>query len=53
MFFSFHNAQRVGTIFGVVLIPGLYLIFGKIAGKNELAEYEDLNPLTEEIEDEN
>ncbi|MCW0490916.1 efflux RND transporter permease subunit, partial [Riemerella anatipestifer] len=43
----------IGTIFGVVLIPGLYLIFGKIAGKNELAEYEDLNPLTEEIEDEN
>lgn len=39
-----------GTIFGVLLIPGLYYIFGKIAERRMLAKHEDENPLTEEID---
>jgi HAE1 family hydrophobic/amphiphilic exporter-1 len=39
-----------GTIFGVVIIPGLYYIFGKIAEKHKLMDAEEENPLTEEIE---
>ncbi|MFB6457433.1 efflux RND transporter permease subunit [Chitinophaga sp. Hz27] len=40
-----------GTIFGVLIIPGLYFIFGTIASKRKLVKKEDENPLTEEIED--
>jgi HAE1 family hydrophobic/amphiphilic exporter-1 len=39
-----------GTVFGVVIIPGLYFIFGTIAGKHVLINDEDENPLTEEID---
>jgi HAE1 family hydrophobic/amphiphilic exporter-1 len=39
-----------GTIFGVLIIPGLYYIFGKIAEKRMLIKDEDENPLTEEID---
>ncbi|MFT3826581.1 MAG: efflux RND transporter permease subunit [Chitinophagaceae bacterium] len=39
-----------GTIFGVVIIPGLYYIFGKIAERRMLVKDEDENPLTEEID---
>jgi HAE1 family hydrophobic/amphiphilic exporter-1 len=39
-----------GTIFGVLIIPGLYYIFGKIAEKHILVKNEDENPLTEEID---
>jgi len=37
-----------GTIFGVVLIPGLYYIFGTLAQGKELIKNEDESPLTEE-----
>ncbi|NML19544.1 efflux RND transporter permease subunit [Pseudoflavitalea sp. G-6-1-2] len=40
-----------GTIFGVVLIPGLYYVFGKIAEKRKFNKEEEETPLTEEIED--
>jgi HAE1 family hydrophobic/amphiphilic exporter-1 len=40
-----------GTIFGVLIIPGLYYIFGKIAERRMLVKDEEENPLTEEIED--
>ena len=40
-----------GTIFGVVLIPGLYYVFGRIAEKRKFNKEEEENPLTEEIED--
>ncbi|MFW0717694.1 efflux RND transporter permease subunit [Pedobacter sp. N23S346] len=40
-----------GTIFGVVIIPGLYFIFGKIAEGHKLNKIEEEHPLTEEIED--
>lgn len=39
-----------GTIFGVMVIPGLYYIFGKIAERRMLVRDEDENPLTEEID---
>ena len=40
-----------GTIFGVIVIPGLYYIFGTIAAKHKLIKIEEEHPLTEEIED--
>jgi HAE1 family hydrophobic/amphiphilic exporter-1 len=39
-----------GTLFGVVIIPGLYYIFGRIAEKHKLVKIEEEHPLTEEIE---
>jgi len=39
-----------GTIFGVLVIPGLYYIFGRIAERYVLVKHEEENPLTEEIE---
>lgn len=39
-----------GTVFGVVVIPGLYFIFGKIAERHKLIRIEEEQPLTEEIE---
>ncbi|TBO41041.1 efflux RND transporter permease subunit [Pedobacter kyonggii] len=40
-----------GTIFGVVIIPGLYYVFGTIAAKHKLIKIEEEHPLTEEVED--
>jgi len=39
-----------GTVFGVLIIPGLYYIFGKISEKYALVKNEEENPLTEEID---
>jgi len=39
-----------GTVFGVLIIPGLYYIFGSIAEKHRLVKGEEENPLTEEID---
>ncbi|MOA32892.1 Efflux pump membrane transporter BepG [compost metagenome] len=39
-----------GTVFGVIIIPGLYYIFGKIAERHKLIRVEEEQPLTEEIE---
>jgi hydrophobic/amphiphilic exporter-1 (mainly G- bacteria), HAE1 family len=36
-----------GTIFGVIIVPGLYFIFGKLAEGRKLIKNEDLNPLSE------
>jgi HAE1 family hydrophobic/amphiphilic exporter-1 len=38
-----------GTIFGVIIVPGLYFIFGKLAEGRKLIKNEEENPLTEEI----
>ena len=40
----------MGTVFGLLLVPGLYYIFGRVSEKNPLVENEAENPLTEEIE---
>lgn len=39
-----------GTLFGVLIIPGLYYVFGKIAERHALVKDEEENPLTEEID---
>ncbi len=39
-----------GTIFGVIIVPGLYYIFGKLADNRKLIRDEDETPLTEEID---
>ena len=39
-----------GTVFGVLVIPGLYYLFAKMSEKNILVANEDENPLTEEID---
>ncbi len=36
-----------GTVFGVILIPGLYYIFAKMIQGKSLVKNEELNPLTE------
>jgi HAE1 family hydrophobic/amphiphilic exporter-1 len=38
-----------GTIFGVVVVPGLYYIFGKLAEGKKLIRDEDENPLSEDF----
>lgn len=37
-----------GTIFGVIIVPGLYYIFGSLAAGKKLIKDEDENPLTED-----
>jgi hydrophobe/amphiphile efflux-1 (HAE1) family protein len=44
------GGMLIGTIFGLMIIPGLYYIFGMIADKSRLAKYEEENPLTEQTE---
>jgi HAE1 family hydrophobic/amphiphilic exporter-1 len=39
-----------GTAFGVIIIPGLYYIFGRLAEKRILVKDENENPLTEEFD---
>ncbi|MGY3055653.1 HAE1 family hydrophobic/amphiphilic exporter-1 [Pedobacter sp. UYEF25] len=39
-----------GTFFGVLIVPGLYFVFGSIAAKHKLNKIEEEHPLTEEIE---
>lgn len=43
------GGMLLGTVFGVLIIPGLYYIFGSIAAKHKLIKNEDENPLTEEF----
>ncbi len=38
-----------GTIFGVIIIPGLYFIFGKLADGRHLIKHEDEDSLTENL----
>jgi len=38
-----------GTIFGVIIVPGLYYIFAKLAEGKKLIRDEDENPLTEDF----
>ncbi|WP_126974029.1 efflux RND transporter permease subunit [Gynurincola endophyticus] len=39
-----------GTVFGVIIVPGLYYIFAKLADNRKLIRDEDESPLTEEID---
>lgn len=38
-----------GTIFGVIIVPGLYFIFGKLAEGKKLIKDEDITPLSEDF----
>lgn len=38
-----------GTIFGVIIVPGLYYIFGKLAEGKKLIKDEDIRPLSEDF----
>lgn len=42
-----------GTIFGVIVIPGLYYVFAKLQDGRSLIKNEDLNPLTEHLVESN
>jgi HAE1 family hydrophobic/amphiphilic exporter-1 len=39
-----------GTVFGVIIVPGLYYIFGKVSERHLLIKNEEENPLTEEFD---
>ncbi|MEZ5016480.1 MAG: efflux RND transporter permease subunit [Flavipsychrobacter sp.] len=43
------GGMLLGTVFGVIIVPGLYYIFGRLAEGRTLIKNEDENPLTEEI----
>ncbi|WP_448529615.1 efflux RND transporter permease subunit [Raineya sp.] len=45
------GGMLLGTIIGVLIIPGLYYIFGKMADGKKLIKDEDENPLTEDFMD--
>lgn len=38
-----------GTIFGVIIVPGLYYVFAKLAEGKKLIRDEDVNPLSEDF----
>lgn len=44
------GGMLLGTIIGVLLIPGLYFIFGTIASKIKMVKKQEQNPLSEEID---
>ncbi|WP_236978973.1 efflux RND transporter permease subunit [Membranihabitans maritimus] len=46
---SAFGGMLFGTIFGVILIPGLYYIFAKMADGRKLIKDEDFVPLTEDF----
>ena len=39
-----------GTVFGVIIIPGLYYFFGTLAGDNKLIQGENESPILEGVE---
>lgn len=41
------GGMLIGTLFGVLIVPGLYYIFGSIAKGRSLIRHEDNDPLTE------
>ena len=43
------GGMLLGTIFGVVIVPGLYYIFASLADGRKLIKKEDEVPLTEEM----
>lgn len=43
------GGMLLGTVFGVILVPGLYYIFAKMAEGRKLIQDEDFNPLTEDF----
>lgn len=44
------GGMLIGTVFGVLIIPGLYYVFAKLSEKHIIVKNENENPLTEEID---
>jgi len=44
------GGMLIGTVFGLIVVPGLYYIFGTIAEKTKLTHYEEESPIYEHIE---
>jgi HAE1 family hydrophobic/amphiphilic exporter-1 len=44
------GGMLIGTLFGVILIPGLYYLFANVAERNPIVDEQSENPLTEEID---
>jgi HAE1 family hydrophobic/amphiphilic exporter-1 len=43
------GGMLVGTVFGVIIIPGLYYVFAKMTEGKQLIKDEDTNPLSEDF----
>ncbi|MCB9251380.1 MAG: efflux RND transporter permease subunit [Flavobacteriales bacterium] len=43
------GGMLLGTVFGVIIVPGLYYIFGSLASGRKMIQDEDVNPLTEDF----
>lgn len=43
------GGMMLGTVFGVIIVPGLYYIFGSLASGRKLIKNEEENPLTEDF----
>ncbi|MFC4263823.1 efflux RND transporter permease subunit [Ferruginibacter yonginensis] len=43
------GGMLLGTVLGVLMVPGLYYIFGSMAAKKKLVDNETENPLTESM----
>jgi len=43
------GGMLLGTIFGVIIVPGLYFVFGKLAEGRKMIQDEDQLPLTEDL----
>jgi HAE1 family hydrophobic/amphiphilic exporter-1 len=44
------GGMLLGTVFGVIIVPGLYYIFAKLADGKKMIRDEDEVPLTEELD---
>jgi HAE1 family hydrophobic/amphiphilic exporter-1 len=44
------GGMLVGTVIGVLIIPGLYYLFGKLDGGRKLLKHETHSPLSEAFE---
>ena len=43
------GGMLLGTVFGVLIVPGLYYIFARLVDGKKLIRDEDFNPLTEDL----
>jgi HAE1 family hydrophobic/amphiphilic exporter-1 len=43
------GGMLLGTVFGVLIVPGLYYIFGRLAEGRKLIQDQDTNPLSEDL----
>lgn len=43
------GGMLLGTVFGVIIVPGLYFIFGSLASRRKLIRNEEDNPLIDEM----